>query len=56
MKAPLTAFIHSPLDLVQQLFTKLGARSVVVLDTRGYYVGLVTKKTWIKFLSELEEP
>ena len=35
-QAPLTVQSNSPLELVQQLFTKLGARYVVVTDTDGY--------------------
>ena len=35
-QAPLTVQDNSPLELVQQFFTKLGARYVVVTDTDGY--------------------
>jgi chloride channel 3/4/5 len=35
-QAPLTVSINSPLELVQQLFVKLGARYVVVTDADGY--------------------
>ena len=35
-QAPLTVQDNSPLELVQQFFTKLGARYVVVNDTDGY--------------------
>lgn len=35
-QAPLTVQDNSPLELVQQLFTKLGARYVVVTDTDGH--------------------
>ncbi|KAI0775828.1 chloride channel [Trametes elegans] len=41
-------------QLVQQLFTKLGARYVVVTDTDGHYQGVIDKKTWLAFLDELE--
>ena len=41
--------------MVHQLFVKLGARYVVVLDTDGYYEGVIDKKTWLAFLGELEE-
>ena len=36
MQAPLSVQSNSPLEFVQQLFTKLGARYVVVTDTDGY--------------------
>ena len=35
-QAPLTVSTHSPLELVQQFFTKLGARYVVVVNSDGY--------------------
>ncbi|KAL1945794.1 hypothetical protein VTO73DRAFT_1796 [Trametes versicolor] len=52
-QAPLTVQDNSPLELVQQLFTKLGARYVVVTDTDGHYEGVIDKKTWLAFLDEL---
>ncbi|KII92590.1 hypothetical protein PLICRDRAFT_102840, partial [Plicaturopsis crispa FD-325 SS-3] len=54
-KAPLTVQSNSPLELVHQFFVKLGARYVVVTDTDGLYEGVIDKKTWLAFLSELEE-
>ncbi|GBE80600.1 hypothetical protein SCP_0303150 [Sparassis crispa] len=54
-QAPLTVQSNSPLELVQQFFTKLGARYVVVMDTDGYYEGVIDKKAWLAFLGELEE-
>ncbi|CAL1706418.1 unnamed protein product [Somion occarium] len=53
-QAPLTVQSNSPLELVQQLFAKLGARYVVVTDTDGYYEGVIDKKTWLTFLDQLE--
>jgi chloride channel 3/4/5 len=35
-QAPLTVTSHSPLELVQQFFVKLGARYVVVVNPDGY--------------------
>lgn len=35
-QAPLTVQSNSPLELVQQLFTKLGARYIIVIDADGY--------------------
>ncbi|KAJ7901901.1 chloride channel [Mycena olivaceomarginata] len=54
-QAPLTLQSNSPLEMVHQYFTKLGARYVVVTDTDGFYEGVIDKKTWLGFLSELEE-
>ncbi|KAJ7084448.1 chloride channel [Mycena belliarum] len=69
-QAPLTVQSNSPLEMVHQYFTKLGARYVVVTDMEGVcecisasliFVelsadeGVIDKKTWVGFLSELEE-
>ncbi|KAJ8591190.1 hypothetical protein M405DRAFT_735538 [Rhizopogon salebrosus TDB-379] len=54
-QAPLTIQSNSPLELLHQFFVKLGARYVVVTDTDGDYEGVIDKKTWLAFLSELEE-
>ena len=35
-KAPLTVQDNSPLELLQEFFTKLGARYVVITDSDGY--------------------
>ncbi|KZW01847.1 clc channel [Exidia glandulosa HHB12029] len=54
-QAPLTVQTNSPLELVQQLFVKLGARYLVVVDSDGYYQGVIDKKTWLAFVTQLEE-
>ncbi|KAF7321607.1 Chloride channel protein [Mycena kentingensis (nom. inval.)] len=54
-QAPLTVQSNSPLEMVQLFFTKLGARYVVVTDGDGFYEGVITKKTWLHFLTTLEE-
>ncbi|KAL1701528.1 chloride channel [Schizophyllum commune] len=54
-QAPLLVAFNSPLELVHQFFVKLGARYVVVNDADGLYEGVIDKKTWLAFLSELEE-
>ncbi|KAJ7647251.1 chloride channel [Roridomyces roridus] len=54
-QAPLTVQSNSPLEMVHQYFTKLGARYVVVTDMDGLYEGVIDKKHWLAFLSELEE-
>ena len=46
--------MHSPLELVQQLFVKLGARLLLVTDARGVFKGMVTKKAWLNYLGELD--
>ncbi|KAJ7703130.1 chloride channel [Mycena rosella] len=54
-QAPLTVQSNSPLEMVHQYFTKLGARYIVVTDMDGLYEGVIDKKTWLGFLSDLEE-
>ncbi|KIJ18677.1 hypothetical protein PAXINDRAFT_70564 [Paxillus involutus ATCC 200175] len=54
-EAPLTIQSNSPLELLHRFFVKLGARYVVVTDTDGDYEGVIDKKRWLAFLSELEE-
>ncbi|KAI0029975.1 chloride channel [Vararia minispora EC-137] len=53
-QAPVTVALNSPLELVQQMFVKLGARYIVVVNAGGYYEGVIHKKAWLAFLSELE--
>ena len=52
--APVALDIHSPMDLVFQCFVKLGLRYICVLRD-GQYAGLVHKKTFVKYIKELEE-
>ncbi|KAL8876903.1 MAG: hypothetical protein Q9205_002407 [Flavoplaca limonia] len=51
--APVSLDIHSPMDLVFQCFVKLGLRYICVLRD-GQYAGLVHKKTFVKYIKELE--
>jgi chloride channel 3/4/5 len=53
-QAPITVQTHSSLELVQQLFVKLGARQIMVTDSRGVFRGIISKKAWLAFLSGLE--
>ncbi|MCO5588224.1 hypothetical protein L7F22_042179 [Adiantum nelumboides] len=55
-KAPITLTTSSPLELVQQMFTKLGVRYLIVLHaTDGTLKGVIFKKRWLAFLHSLEE-
>uniref|UniRef100_V5EIJ2 Chloride channel protein n=2 Tax=Kalmanozyma brasiliensis (strain GHG001) TaxID=1365824 RepID=V5EIJ2_KALBG len=54
-KAPITVQIHSPLELVHQYFVRLGVRYLIVVDERGLYRGIIFKKSYLKFLADLEE-
>jgi chloride channel 3/4/5 len=53
-QAPITVQTHSSLELVQQLFVKLGARQIMVTDSRGVFRGIISKKAWLACLSGLE--
>ena len=62
---------NSPLELVHELFKKLGARYIIVTDTEGlctffgmFYIwvltdvidkGVIDKKAWLAFVGKLEE-
>ena len=52
--APIALDIHSPMDLVFQCFVKLGLRYVCVLKD-GMYAGMVHKKSFVKYIKELEK-
>ncbi|KAL8722043.1 MAG: hypothetical protein Q9225_001419 [Loekoesia sp. 1 TL-2023] len=52
--APVALDIHSPMDLVFQCFVKLGLRYICVLRD-GQYAGLVHKKTFVKYIKDLEQ-
>jgi len=54
-QAPLAIQSNAPMELLHQHFSKLGAKYVVVTDVDGDYEGVIDKKTWLAFLSELEE-
>ncbi|KAJ4391349.1 hypothetical protein N0V93_004966 [Gnomoniopsis smithogilvyi] len=51
--APVALDIHSPMDLVYECFVKLGLRYVCVLRD-GKYAGMTHKKTFVKYVRELE--
>ncbi|KUJ19101.1 uncharacterized protein LY89DRAFT_683043 [Mollisia scopiformis] len=52
--APIALDIHSPMDLVYECFVKLGLRYVCVTK-EGKYAGMTHKKTFVKYVRELEE-
>lgn len=54
-QAPTISLNNSPLELVSQLFNKLGTRSVTIVDDHGRFVGIILKKEWLGFLHKLHE-
>lgn len=53
-KAPLTVQDNSPLELLQEFFTKLGARYVVVTDSDGYCGFFVCFSLWISIPGDID--
>jgi chloride channel 3/4/5 len=51
--SPMALDIRSPLELVFELFSKLGLRYLCVLDG-GKFAGLVHKKAFVRYVKELE--
>lgn len=51
--SPMALDIRSPLELVYELFSKLGLRYLCVLDG-GRFAGLVHKKAFVRYVKELE--
>ncbi|KFY30763.1 hypothetical protein V493_01680 [Pseudogymnoascus sp. VKM F-4281 (FW-2241)] len=52
--APVALDIHSQMDLVYELFVKLGLRYICVLRD-GRYAGILHRKVFVKYVKELEE-
>jgi len=52
--APVALDIRSPMDLVYECFVKLGLRYICILRD-GRYAGMTHKKTFVKYMRELEE-
>ncbi|KAK7428919.1 hypothetical protein QQZ08_004533 [Neonectria magnoliae] len=52
--APVALDIRSPMDLVYELFAKLGLRYICVLKD-GKYAGMTHKKTFVKYMREHEK-
>ncbi|KAE9987475.1 hypothetical protein EG327_003798 [Venturia inaequalis] len=51
--SPVTLDVHSSLDLVYEMFVKLGLRYICILR-EGKYAGLVHKKNFVKYCKDLE--
>ncbi|SCZ90228.1 BZ3500_MvSof-1268-A1-R1_Chr1-3g01854 [Microbotryum saponariae] len=53
--APITVSLRSPMELVHELFVKLGVRYVVVVDDKGLYKGVIEKNHYLSYLQWLEK-
>lgn len=47
-RAPVSISSRAPLQLVHQLFIRLGVRYLAVQDERGCYVGIIEKNRWVE--------
>ncbi|BGO96631.1 Chloride channel [Rhodotorula toruloides] len=54
-QAPLTVSARSPMELIHEMFVKLGSRYVVVVDERGCYLGPIEKNRYLLYLRWLEK-
>ncbi|GAA6001698.1 hypothetical protein JCM10207_002272 [Rhodosporidiobolus poonsookiae] len=52
--APIVANIRSPMELLHEMFIKLGIRYVVIVDERGLYHGVLEKGRYLRYLQWLE--
>ncbi|KAG5997982.1 hypothetical protein E4U43_002543 [Claviceps pusilla] len=52
--APVSLDIRSPMDLVYECFVKLGLRYICASEN-GRFRGMIHKKTFVKYMRELEE-
>lgn len=51
--APVSLSIHAPMELVWEMFCKLGLRYLCVVDQHGRYAGVIHKKQFVRHLKEL---
>ncbi|RXW25621.1 hypothetical protein EST38_g268 [Candolleomyces aberdarensis] len=54
-QAPLTLISQSPMEMLHRFFVKLGAKYVIVVDSDGIYEGVIEKKNWLAFLTDMEK-
>ncbi|GAA5823615.1 hypothetical protein JCM3770_000699 [Rhodotorula araucariae] len=54
-QAPLTISARSPMELLHEMFVKLGIRYAIVVDERGIYRGVIEKNRYLHYLRWLEK-
>ncbi|KAI9275562.1 chloride channel [Phascolomyces articulosus] len=54
-QAPLTLNVNASMELLMEMFVKLGARYVCLTKTTGQYLGVIHKRTLLAYLKSLEE-
>ncbi|GAA6035182.1 hypothetical protein JCM8097_006407 [Rhodosporidiobolus ruineniae] len=53
--APIVVNVRSPMELVHEMFIKLGIRYVIVVDERGIYLGSLDKLRYLRYCQWLEK-
>ncbi|KAI8394188.1 chloride channel [Radiomyces spectabilis] len=54
-QAPLTINQHASMELLMEMFIKLGARYVCVTQSNGRFLGIIHKRRLLAYLKELDE-
>ncbi|KAI8149051.1 chloride channel [Fennellomyces sp. T-0311] len=54
-QAPLTINLNASMELLMEMFVKLGARYVCLTNSSGKYLGVIHKRTLLAYLKQLEE-
>ncbi|EGG13118.1 uncharacterized protein MELLADRAFT_46362 [Melampsora larici-populina 98AG31] len=52
--APVTVSVKSPMELLHEMFVRLGVRYLVIQDERGLYLGIIERNRWLRYLSWIE--
>ncbi|GAA5977293.1 hypothetical protein JCM5350_002419 [Sporobolomyces pararoseus] len=53
--APIVVNVRSPMELLHEMFSKLGVRYLVVVDERGLYRGVIEKNRYLVYLRWIEK-
>ncbi|GAA5899900.1 hypothetical protein JCM6882_006997 [Rhodosporidiobolus microsporus] len=53
--APLVVNVRSPMELLHEMFIKLGIRYLIIVDERGIYLGSLEKNRYLAYLRFLEK-
>ncbi|OAV97007.1 hypothetical protein PTTG_26215 [Puccinia triticina 1-1 BBBD Race 1] len=53
--APVTVSIQTPMELIHEIFVRLGVRYLVVQNHNGAYLGIIEKNRWLRYLSWNEQ-
>ncbi|KAA1116815.1 hypothetical protein PGTUg99_021891 [Puccinia graminis f. sp. tritici] len=53
--APVTVSVQTPMELIHEIFVRLGVRYLVVQNHNGLYLGIIEKNRWLRYLSWNEQ-